>query len=332
MGQSISPDDARLKWKGTVSKEVTDDGVMPWRIPYTQKDLFAWQLVERAAMPAGVCLEFVSNTPYLEIFCDPVADRSPIDVFCNGVLHSTIETANLDFLLLENFDPTNNALQIWLPQHGEFRIKKFVIDDESILTKSEDQKNKKWITYGSSITQCRDADSPSQTWPALVARKNNLDLTCMGYGGQCHLDPMVALTIRDLPSDIISLCLGINIYGASSLNERTFQPGILGFVQILREKHMDIPIIVMSPIYSPDREENPNEVGMTLQMMRSEIKNSVDILKSLGDVNIHYIDGLAVFDRQYETLLPDKLHPNNEGYSIMANNISNFLAPHLCFE
>ncbi|HIO37816.1 MAG TPA: hypothetical protein EYN27_02570, partial [Rhodospirillales bacterium] len=62
MGQSISPDDARLKWKGTVSKEVTDDGVMPWRIPYTQKDLFAWQLVERAAMPAGVCLEFVSNT------------------------------------------------------------------------------------------------------------------------------------------------------------------------------------------------------------------------------------------------------------------------------
>ena len=332
MGQSISPDDARLKWKGTVSKEVTDDGVMPWRIPYTQKDLFAWQLVERAAMPAGVCLEFVSNTPYIEIFCDPVADRSPIDVFCNGALHSTIETANLDFLLLENFDPTNNALQIWLPQHGEFRIKKFVIDDESILTKSEDQQNRKWITYGSSITQCRDADSPSQTWPALVARKNNLDLTCMGYGGQCHLDPMVALTIRDLPSDIISLCLGINIYGASSLNERTFQPGILGFVQILREKHMDIPIIVMSPIYSPDREENPNEVGMTLQMMRSEIKNSVDILKSLGDVNIHYIDGLAVFDRQYETLLPDKLHPNNEGYSIMANNISNFLAPHLCFE
>jgi len=207
-----------------------------------------------------------------------------------------------------------------------------VIDDESILTKSEDQQNRKWITYGSSITQCRDADSPSQTWPALVARKNNLDLTCMGYGGQCHLDPMVALTIRDLPSDIISLCLGINIYGASSLNERTFQPGILGFVQILREKHMDIPIIVMSPIYSPDREENPNEVGMTLQMMRSEIKNSVDILKSLGDVNIHYIDGLAVFDKQYETLLPDKLHPNNEGYSIMANNISNFLAPHLCFE
>ena len=88
----------------------------------------------------------------------------------------------------------------------------------------------------------------------------------------------------------------------------------------------------MSPIYSPGREETLNEVGMTLQVMRSEIADSVNILKGLGDVNIHYIDGLAVFDRQYETLLPDKLHPNNEGYSIMANNISNFLAPHLCFK
>jgi len=34
---------------------------------------------------------------------------------------------------------------------------------------------------------------------------------------------------------------------------------------------------------------------------------------------------LTVFDNRYEHLLPDNLHPNNEGYSIMAGNISNFL-------
>jgi lysophospholipase L1-like esterase len=88
----------------------------------------------------------------------------------------------------------------------------------------------------------------------------------------------------------------------------------------------------MSPIYSPGREETFNEVGMTLQLMRSEIANSVDILKGLGDMHIHYVDGLDIFDNQYENLLPDNLHPNNEGYSIMASNISNFLAPYLCLE
>ena len=100
----------------------------------------------------------------------------------------------------------------------------------------------------------------------------------------------------------------------------------------MREKHIDAPIIVMSPIYSPGREETLNEVGMTLQVMRSEIADSVDILKGLGDVNIHYVDGLDIFDNQYENLLPDNLHPNNEGYSIMANNVSDSLAPYLYFE
>ena len=33
------------------------------------------------------------------------------------------------------------------------------------------------------------------------ARTHNLDLTCLGYGGQCHLDPIVASMIRDLPAD-----------------------------------------------------------------------------------------------------------------------------------
>ena len=332
MGKTINPDDTRLKWKGVVSTETTKEGVMPWRIPFTEKDLFAWQLVERAAMPAGVRLEFGSNTSYLEMFFDSIPDRSPVDIFCDGELLATLSTANLNFLRVENLGSKNKAIQIWLPQWGELRIKKLVIENDAILTEPKGPKDTKWVTYGSSITQCRTADSPSQTWPALVARKNDLDLTCMGYGGQCHLDPMIARTIRDLPADIISLCLGINIYGASSLNQRTFQPGILGFVQILREKHIDAPIIVMSPIYSPGREDTLNEVGMTLQVMRSEIANSVDILKGLGDMNIHYVDGLDIFDNQYENLLPDNLHPNNEGYSIMANNISNSLAPYLCFE
>jgi lysophospholipase L1-like esterase len=332
MGKNINPDDTRLKWKGVVSTEATKEGVMPWRIPFTQKDLFAWQLAERAAMPAGVRLEFGSNTSYLEMFFDSIPDRSPVDIFCDGELLATLPTANLNFLRVENLGSKNKAIQIWLPQWGELRIKKLVIENDAILTEPKGPKNTKWVTYGSSITQCRTADSPSQTWPALVARKNDLDLTCMGYGGQCHLDPMIARTIRDLPADIISLCLGINIYGASSLNQRTFQPGILGFVQILREKHIDAPIIVMSPIYSPGREENPNEVGMTLQVMRSEIEDSVEVLRSLGDLNIHYVNGLNIFDKRYEKLLPDNLHPNNEGYSIMASNISDSLAPYLCFE
>ena len=152
MGKNINPDDTRLKWKGVVSTEATKQGVMPWRIPFTQKDLFAWQLVERAAMPAGVRLEFGSNTSYLEMFFDSIPDRSPVDIFCDGDLLATLPTANLNFLRVENLGSQNKAIQIWLPQWGELRIKKLLIEDDAILTEPKGPKDTKWAVSYTHLT------------------------------------------------------------------------------------------------------------------------------------------------------------------------------------
>jgi hypothetical protein len=102
---------------------------------------------------------------------------------------------------------------------------------------------------------------------------------------------MVVRIIRDREADVISLCLGINIYGGPSLNERTFGPGILGFVQIVREKHPTTPIALISPIYSAPREDTPNVVDFTLKQMRAEVKKTAETLQAHGDQNITYIDG-----------------------------------------
>ena len=136
---------------------------------------------------------------------------------------------------------------------------------------------------------------------------------------------MVARMIRDRDADLISMCLGINIYGGDTLNQRTFYPGILGFVQIVREKHPTTPLVLISPIFSPGREDAPNNVGFTLQQMRVEVQRAVETLKSHGDINISYINGLDVFDSSNAHLLPDDLHPNNEGYAVMADNMLGLL-------
>ena len=177
-----------------------------------------------------------------------------------------------------------------------------------------------WVTYGSSITHCRTAEGPSFTWPAVAARKHGLNLTCLGYGGNCHLEPMIARMIRELPADFLSMKVGINIYGSCSLNVRTFQSAIIGFVQIVREKHPNTPFVVISPIFSPPRETTPNAVGFTLEDMRQEVAEAVQILKDLGDVNLHYLTGLELFGPDLAHLLPDDLHPNGEGYKIMGQN------------
>ena len=43
--------------------------------------------------------------------------------------------------------------------------------------------------------------------------------------GQCQLDGFTARTIRDLPADLISCKLGINIVNGDTMRERTFVPG-----------------------------------------------------------------------------------------------------------
>ena len=126
--------------------------------------------------------------------------------------------------------------------------------------------------------------------------------------------------IRDLPADYISMCLGINIQGAASLGPRAFRPAIIGAVQIIREKHPDIPLVLMSPIYSPPREEKPNAVGFHLQRMREEVQAAAAALQSHGDKQVHYVNGLDVFGADLAHLLPDDLHPNADGYRAMGQN------------
>ena len=137
----------------------------------------------------------------------------------------------------------------------------------------------------------------------------------MGLGGQCHLDSMVARLIRDREVDLLTMKLGINVMGAASLSPRTFRGAVIGFTQIIREKHPTIPIGIISPIISPPREATPNAVGFTLEMMRDELIDVVDRIRQVtGDEKIYYFNGLALFGEELvDDYLPDDLHPNGDG-------------------
>ena len=144
----------------------------------------------------------------------------------------------------------------------------------------------------------------------------------MGFGGQCHLETMVARLIRDREMDLLTMKLSVNVMGQSSLSPRTFKAAVIGFTQIIREKHPTIPIGIISPIMSPPREATPNAVGFTLELMREELADAVDRMKQgAGDKNIYYFNGLEMFgETLVDDYLPDGLHPNGDGYEIMGNN------------
>ena len=317
MTERLRADNPRLTWQGAVSLERTDQSVMPWRIPHDQRDLFGPEgLIAHAAMPAGVRIAFHSDTRVVAGSILPEPDLGRLDLCCDGETFASVELADKDRFAFGDLPEGRKLIELWLPPVGRFRLQSIEISIGSSIAPFEDTRPR-WIAYGSSITQCAAAESPTQTWPAIVARQRGLNLTCLGFGGQCHLDPMVARMIRDLPADLISMCVGINIHGQSSMSERTFRPAVIGFVQTVRDGHPDTPLVVMSPIYCRPRETTPNAAGIHLEGMRAQAAAAVDALRAHGDTNVHYVSGLDVFGPELAHLLPDELHPSAEGYKVL---------------
>lgn len=319
--------DPRFAWQGILSLERGPDWVAPWRVSYAERMLYYPQrLRERLAMPAGGRIAFLSDTTRVagEIV-DPDPESSPVDLCCDGQLVGSQSLAGRNGFSFDGLPPGTKLIELWLPQFGVFRLRGLALSDGAAVLPYQDPRPR-WTVYGSSITQCRAAASPTQTWPAIVARNLDWNLFCLGVGGECHFDQMIARTIRDQPADVITLSLGINVQGGASLSERTFRPAVIGLVKTIRDGHPDVPIVLYSAIVSPPREETPNAVGMTLQMTRQEVRAAAEALRAHGDRNLYYIDGLEVFGLQYAHLLPDELHPNAEGYRLIGERFTRIVS------
>ncbi|KRE49860.1 SGNH/GDSL hydrolase family protein [Paenibacillus sp. Soil724D2] len=308
-------------FRGAVSIETSDIGLRPWRLPHDQLSLFASKLVEKAGETAGVRVAFISDSTSVELHVARTDKDIRFDLVIEDELVDTKTLlAGEEICLFTKLPGSMKRVDIYLSQEAAVIVKALKVDDRASAAPFPDNQPR-WVAYGSSITQCSSAESPALTWPAIVARSKGWDLTCMGFAGQCHLEPMVARVIRDLPADVISLCLGINVMGGNSLNIRTFRSAIIGLISIIREKHRNTPLFLFSPIYCPHRETNENLVGMTLVTMRKEMQEAVNILISYGESNMTYVDGLDIFGEAFIDKLPDHLHPNAEGYRIIANHI-----------
>ena len=323
--------DGPLTFAGAVSLEV-DGAVHPWRIPYGQRDLFDPGLVERAACPAGVRLRLSSDAEALTLrVVSPEAEPSSswvFDLLVDGRLHQRVHPP-VDARAIEFTDlpAGRHLLELYLPsQYVSVPIRSLEVNREATVEPWPDERPR-WITHGSSITHCRHAHGPSETWPALVANRLGLNLTCLGYGGSCHAEPMVARMIRDLPADYISLKLGANVVGEGSLSKRTFRAAIIGMIETIRDGHLHVPIAVVSPFFWPEHEVIPNGMDMTMPLAREVVEEAVRTLQKHGDRNLRYVDGLTIFGREDEEYLADKVHPGGDGQHIIADRFSALAMP-----
>jgi hypothetical protein len=280
---------------------------------------FAPDLVTNARQSVGVRLDIDTDAESVTLDGDLLLDiprDSRIDVLVDGELHRRIDLVSGPFTVVVPLPTGAHRVQVWLPQVGETWIRSVQLSGSTV---SATTASTRWTTYGSSISQCNAASGPSETWPALVARALDWDLTCLGFGGQCHLDPISTRTIAAVPADVISLCLGINVMGGASMSRRTFAPQVAGLIDQVRAAHPSAPIAVITPIVAPGLENTPNAVGTTLAGMRDAI---AEVVAGTDDDLLHLIDGPGILGFDETHLLSDGVHPDAAGYRLMGDRLT----------
>jgi GDSL-like Lipase/Acylhydrolase family len=359
--KNVPIDGEVLRFAGALDLESTPTGFAPRRLPaWTKPQIPDVALEAVVQMPAGVRLEFTSTTTTLELDVQLTLIRqlprqlkpAPFELVVDGEVVALVETpvghvinlgpasGEISFdpggsttVAFSGLAPRSKRFEVWLPPASAIDVRAVRIDDGATVEATPVAAAPRWVHYGSSISHCAGALTPTQTWPAIVARTVGLDHTNLGLAGQCMLDPFVARTIRDLDVDLISMKVAVNIIGEDAMRARPFGPVLHGFLDTIREGKPDMPILVVSPIFSPMGEDHPGPLlldaegrtvsvdgpaelrrtSLTVRAMRSAIEAVVKVRQDLGDQNLHYLNGLELFGADDAGDLPDHVHPNDAG-------------------
>lgn len=324
---------------GALSTERVGDALYPCRLPLSRRHFFpSDELIRRARMTSGVRVRVETDATALRLRFAPLpeleGDKTPRGhsfdaVIENQIVQSCFCDGGAEEAIFRLERGGRRIVEIWLPPGAPVGLRDLAAEDGSFLCPAPDRRPL-WVTWGSSLTHCIRAGSAARIWPGTVARRRNLNLVCLGFGGQCHLDPLVAMTIRDLPARYLSMKLGINAVGGS-LNARTYPALVAAAIQIVRERHPQTPLAMISPICSPPRETTPGVSGYSLQAMREDMERVCRAFQAAGDRRLFYINGLELFgpDDIARYAAEDLLHPNAEGIDLQADRFDRIVMPRL---
>jgi hypothetical protein len=359
-----------VEFVGALGFDRDDQGwITPRRLPDWTRNQFADAGIERMAkFPSGVRLCFRTRADQIYIHVQvsklvitgesEVERPAAFDLLVNGQerasvlaehgnilrltstalegLVESVEPGAADLLKFDGLGDNEKEIEIWLPTTAIVAIAS--ISATSEIHRPASQPKKRWVHYGSSISQCSEADRPMDAWPIQAAQLLKLHLINFGLAGECQLDGFVARTIAETAADFISLKLGINIVNADSMRERTFIPAVHNLLDTVRQQQPTTPILVISPVWCPFHENTPGPtllnaegfysaerplelaVGtLTLTRVRTIL---AEIVKKRMDENLHYMDGLELFSSADQDHMPDSLHPDSFGYRLMGERFA----------
>jgi len=190
-------------------------------------------------------------------------------------------------------------------------------EGSELLAGKEYTHKKPVVFYGSSIVHGEGAMRPGNTYPAIISRRFDTDFINLGFRGNATAEEAMMRYIASLPMSVFVYDYDYNAPSIEHL-EATHYSGY----EIFRSKQPKTPVIFASRVdyYGGDIASN--------EKRRSIIKENYFRALAAGDRNVYFIDGAKIYpaDKRDECTA-DGCHPNDMGYSYMADAFGEIIKP-----
>ena len=171
------------------------------------------------------------------------------------------------------------------------------------------------VFYGTSITQGGCASRSGMSYQAILGRHLNLDFVNLGFSGNGKGEPEVAKVVAGIDASAFVLDFAQNNGTVESLSA-VYQP----FVEAVRERHADTPIVLITPIYAAGEAWSAKSAAVK-DGMRELIRKVAAQRIAAGDKNIQIIEGTDLIGPSRVDGFVDGVHPNDLGFQWMADGI-----------
>jgi len=333
-----------LRWIQLSNEQVEVNG-LPWyrenggelvRLPARLKDTYRKPVWDLAQSPSGGRIRFRTNSSALAIrleYPEPPGmknmhafGQTGVDLYANGVYRGTAiddrdakPGATQEHTYYKDQSRTDREITLYLPLYIPVKVIGIGLDAEARIEHARPFALKPPIVfYGTSITQGGCASRSGMSYQAILGRMLNADFVNLGFSGNGLGEPELARTVAELDASCFVLDFAQNNPTVESLAQ-AYGP----FIQTIRSKHAETPILVITPIYSA-REAWSRDAR--LEGMRELIRKVAAERIAAGDRHLEILEGTDLIGPLRGDGLVDGTHPNDLGFQWMAEGLGSRLS------
>jgi hypothetical protein len=341
----VPPSETSLRWIELPNPQLQVNG-LPWysenggklsRLPERLKDTYRKPVWELAQSPSGGRIRFRTDSPTLVIrleYPSPPSmqnmhafGQTGVDLYVGQVYWGTAtadESAKPGKIIEHRYfdlgarPRVEREITLYLPLYMPVKVLALGVDAQATIRPPRAfALAKPVVFYGTSITQGGCASRPGMAYQAILGRRLNLDFVNLGFSGNGKGEPEVAQTTAAIDAAAFVLDFAQNNQSVEAL-QQVYAP----FIETLRAKHPDTPILAITPIYSASELLD----SVRNEGMRGLIRNVVSRRIADGDRNLQLVEGTDLLGPSRGDGLVDGTHPNDLGFEWMAEGLATRLA------